>query len=304
MMNDDMDAFDDSDSATTATGPAVAPGATAPDIRSLAASTPYLESSGGRYEPTPVAQGPWGHTIAGHVTGGLLAWALECHIGDPAWQPTRLTVDLMRPARMNGLEVHAGTVRDGRRIRLAEATLTQNGEPVARASAVFLRRGDQPDQQVWSMPVTMPTVPAGPVTMPRRWPFFLRAFGWGPDAPRADNKPGAQPPVVPKFAWVSEIRPLIDTQPLTGFTRAAMGADVANPLTHWGTAGMRFINVDFTLALSRLPEGPFIGLAAQTHTSHGGIASGVATLFDQHRHIGSCTVNAVSDGRFQSPFAT
>lgn len=81
-----------------------------------------------------------------------------------------------------------------------------------------------------------------------------------------------------------------------------MAGDVTNPLTHWGTAGMRFINVDYTLTLSRLPEGPDIGLAALTHYSHDGIATGVTTLFDQRGPIGSGMATALADSRFRSPF--
>ncbi len=264
------------------------------------ALVPYLEIADGQYLPTPVAQGPWGETIAGHVSGGLLAWSLERDVGDPAWQPTRLTVDLLRPARLSALSIQTRTVRDGRRIRLAEATMTQGGDVVARASAMFLRRGEQPEQQVWTAPVTMPVPPEVPVTEPRRSPFFLRAYGWGPAAPIPGIGTDA-PPIAPKHAWIQEVRPLVDSLPLTPFTRAAMAADVTNPLTHWGTAGMRFINADYTLSLCRLPEEHLIGLTAQTHANYAGIATGVATLVDGRGVIGTCTANAVSDTRFKPP---
>ena len=43
---------------------------------------------------------------------------------------------------------------------------------------------------------------------------------------------------------------------------------------------MHFIKADYTLTLSRLPDGPYIGLAAPTHYSHPGVATGVAMMFD------------------------
>jgi len=280
---------------TGARGDHVCPGAPGEPT----AIPPYLESSGELFAPTRVAQGPWGETMAGHVVGGLLGWALERDAGDPAWQPTRLTVDLLRPTLLQPVGVTTHIIRNGRRVRLAEATVTQNGETVARASAVFLRRSEPPSQQVWSAPVSMPPVPAPPTTTPRRSPFFLRAYGWGPDAPTGHE---GQPAVAPKYAWVNEIRPLIDNRPLTAFTRAAMAADVTNPLVHWGTAGMQFINADYTLTLSRLPDGPYLGLAAQTHYSHDGVATGMAVVSDQHGPIGITVANALSDNRFRSPF--
>lgn len=256
---------------------------------------PYLVTSGNTVEPTPIARGPWGETVAGHVTGGLLAASLEQRFGDTDWQPTRLTVDLMRPAFMQPIAVTVRSVRDGRRIRLAEAELHQGDEIVARASALFLRRGEQPDQRVWCADVDLPAAPTGPVDDPGRSPFFLHAHGWGPDAPVADLTPG------PKFAWIREVRPLIDASALTGFVRCAMAADVTNPLANWGTAGLRFINADYTVSLSRLPRGELVGLAAHLHSSHDGISSGTAILCDEQGVIGSCIANALSDNRFSPP---
>ena len=87
----------------------------------------------------------------------------------------------------------------------------------------------------------------------------------------------------PKYIWVRDIRPLIDGEELTPFTRAAMAGDMVSSLTHYGTEGLQFINADYTLTLSRLPEGPYLGLAALTHYSHDGVATGVATIVDQLR---------------------
>ena len=78
----------------------------------------------------------------------------------------------------------------------------------------------------------------------------------------------------PKYIWVRDIRPLIDGEELTPFTRAAMAGDMVSSLTHYGTEGLQFINADYTLTLSRLPEGPYLGLAALTHYSHDGVATG------------------------------
>lgn len=39
------------------------------------------------------------------------------------------------------------------------ASMTQGGEVVARASALYLRRGEQPDGIRWTMPISMPPVP-------------------------------------------------------------------------------------------------------------------------------------------------
>lgn len=259
--------------------------------------TAYLVPDGDGYAPTRMAQGPWGQTMAGHVVGGILGWAVERAAGDPEFQPARLTVDLFRPTALEPVQVSATLTRDGHRIRLADAVLTQNGTEVARASGVFLRRGSQPDQHVWSAPVSMPPLPTENDAPQGDSPFFLRAYGWGPDTGSQDPQPAPGP----KYAWVRETKPLIAGEPLTAFTRAAMAADVTNPLTHWGAMSLQFINVDYTLTLSRLPHGPHIGLAAFTHHSHDGVATGVATVFDELGPIGSSMATALSDARFRPP---
>ena len=91
--------------------------------------------------PDPVAQGPWGPTLSGHVVGGILARAVEQAGGGDGLQPARLTVDLLRPTAIAPLEVRTVVQRQGRRIRLVDGALVQNGDIVSRASAVFLRRG-------------------------------------------------------------------------------------------------------------------------------------------------------------------
>ena len=50
---------------------------------------------GDEFVPTALARGPWGQTISGMVTGGILGHVIERDVGDPDFQPARLTVDLL-----------------------------------------------------------------------------------------------------------------------------------------------------------------------------------------------------------------
>src|SRR6516165_4391719 len=117
---------------------------------------PYFLRDESHYLPTGIARGGWGPSISGHVVGGLLGWAVERAVDDPQLHPARLSVDLSAPVALEPVEVHTRVQHDRRRLRLVEAVLTQRGEPVARASALYLRRGPQPDGKVWSQPVQMP----------------------------------------------------------------------------------------------------------------------------------------------------
>jgi hypothetical protein len=265
--------------------------------QSAAASMPYFVRDENRYVPNTIARGGWGPSISGHVVGGLLAWAVECAVDDPQLQPARLTVDLPRPTALEPIEVCTRVQHDRRRLRLVEAILIQDDVPVAQASALFLRPGPQPDGDVWTAPVQMPPIP---VKHDPAYPsIFMRTYGWGVDIQNPDedwpDRSGR------KYTWLHETRPLIDAEPLTAFTRAAMAGDVTAALANWGSSGLQFINADYTLTLSRLPEGPHIGLAALTHYSHDGIATGSAVLVDHKGPVGSGVSISIAHSGFRAP---
>src|SRR6478609_9015940 len=94
------------------------------------------------FVPQPIARGPWGETISGNYVGGILGHVLDRDADDPEFQPARLTVDLFRPAALAPVRVDTTVIRQGRRLRLVDAVMTQSDAVVARASGLFLRRGE------------------------------------------------------------------------------------------------------------------------------------------------------------------
>jgi hypothetical protein len=263
--------------------------------------TCFFVTDGTDYVPTRLAQGPWGPSLSGNYIGGLLGRAVEDGVDDPDLLPARLTVDLLRPVALEPLQVRWSVVREGRRLKLVDAEMTQHDVMVARASALFLRRGEHPAATVWTAPVVMPAIPPEPDVHPDDIPMLLHAYGRDPvvGAPgvgvhewRHDGQ---------KFAWLRETKSLVDDEPLSPFARAVMAADVTSSLTHWGTEGLHFINADYTVTLSRLPEGVYIGLAALTHYGDAGVATGVATLFDERGPIGSGVALALANPGFTPP---
>lgn len=269
-----------------------------PDEADWAEPAPYFVRDGKYLVPTEIARGGWGPSLSGHVVGGLLAWAVEQAAPDAQLHPARLTVDLPRPTLLQPMEVHTQVRQDRRRLRLVEAVISQDGNPVAQASALFLRRGPQPEGEIWSPPVQLPPLPLEQ----DHATLFMRTYGWGadvqnpdPDWPQSDG---------PKYTWIREIRPLIDDEPLSAFARAAMAGDITASIANWGSNGLQFINVDYTLTLSRLPEGAHIGLASLTHHSHDGVASGSAVLVDRSGPIGTGVSVAIAHSGFRPPSAS
>lgn len=248
----------------------------------------FFTVDGDRFVPGPMAQGPWGATVSGHIVGGLLGWAIEREQTDTQLQPARLTVDLLRPTFMEPVQIRSTVRREGKRIKVVDAEILQRDNVVSRASAVLLRRSEHPEGHVWSQPVTMPPLPDDSVAPQPTMPFLLWAYGsTGAVGTLGGTSVEWEQEGFQKFAWVREIRPLIADVEMTPFTRVALAGDVTSALTHWGTGGLRYINADFTISLSRLPIGDHIGLAAHAHHGDAGIASGAATLFDEHGPIGS-----------------
>jgi hypothetical protein len=232
--------------------------------------------------------------MGGQNVGSLLAWGIERSGIDPEFQPARFTVDLLRPVLLEPVQIQTSVQREGRRIKLVDGALTQNGATVARASALFLRRGDHPDGQVWSSPVAMPPPPTNSDGFPVDMPFLI----WGYGA-TLEGSPGIaagewEQSHSQKFAWARLFRPIVQGHPLTSFTRLAFVGDMTSSLTHWGTGGLRYINADYTVTASRLPDGEFVGLAAQSHYGTAGVATGAATLFDRHGPIGTSSALALA----------
>jgi hypothetical protein len=266
----------------------------------LSADTPpaYFLAEGDTFVPTRIVRGPWGETISGNFVGGILGHVIERDAGDPDLQPARLTVDLLRPVALEPLRVRSTVVRQGRRLRLVDAEMTQRDTIVARASALFLRRGPQPTDEIWTSPVAMPPLPPEPGDVPDDVPVLVWTYGTNEAVGGPSIELSAWQHAGPKYVWVRDIKSLVDGEPLTPFTRAAMAGDMASSLTHFSAGGLHFINADYTLTLSRLPDGPYIGLAALTHYSHAGVATGVATMFDQQGPIGSSVATGLVNPGF------
>jgi hypothetical protein len=258
----------------------------------------FFRADGDGYVPSDMAKGPWGSTIGGNFVGGILGHVLESAVDGDGWQPARLTVDLLRPAALAPLRGQTSIVRRGRRLVLVEGELLQGDTVVARATALFLRRGEQPPGEVWTSPLAMPPVPPTPAKLAAGAPLLIWAYGRDPAVPGRSFDLSPWEHAGPKYVWVRDLVPLVDGVPTSPFTRAAMAGDVASSLTHYGTTGLEYINADYTLALSRLPEGDAIGLAALTYSGHDGIATGTAALFDERGQLGTATATTLANAGF------
>jgi Acyl-CoA thioesterase C-terminal domain/Acyl-CoA thioesterase N-terminal domain len=249
---------------------------------------PFFTRDHDAFIPTQIASGPWDpNSLHGRVIIGLLAFAIEQRHGADDFVPARLTVDMFRLPTLAPIEVTTKLIRDGLRIKVAEAEFFSAGVSMARASCQLLRKTQNPPGRVWSPPNW--EVPA-PADIP------------GPGDPRLGMNgkwavrpiTGAMGTLGPRRLWMSEVRDLVEGTPLTPFVRVAVAADFASPFANAGEQGLGYINSDVTLYLHRLPVKEWIGFEVVNHHATDGVAIGECFLYDQAGPIGTSTVAALA----------
>jgi len=239
------------------------------------------------YVPTRSAPGPWdpGH-LHGGPTAGLLARAIEKIAGAEGLHPARLTLDLFRAVPMRPLSVRSELVRDGKRIRVAQASLFDGSVEVARASGLFLQQKPMPEMEEW--PDTPVPGPDGFATsgLWRERPPATVANGFHTVVEARWVSP---PDTLAQAAWFRMPMALVEGETTSPLCRAAALGDFANAVV--GLAMRRlgapgFINTDTTLYLWRQPEGEWIGMAADHAAAHAGVSVIEVAHFDHKGRYG------------------
>ncbi len=98
-----------------------------------------------------------------------------------------------------------------------------------------------------------------------------------------------------KRCWARDRWQLVAGEEPSPVVRAALAADLPNPLANSSADGLQFINADLTLFLGRPPVSEWIGLEVAGHLGHDGIAVGTCTLYDTSGTIGSSSVCAITN---------
>jgi hypothetical protein len=256
----------------------------------------FFREDGGRLVAQRLAVSPWTPTaLAGTGVCGLLARELEVHCPD-GFVPARFTADLYQPVANAPVELSSTVVRRGSRISVADASLIQDGRERARATAIFLATGDEPPGEVWHSDEQLPMPPEG-CTSPEGSPPLFKSGDreWTGDFAANQNADR-------KIAWHS-LPPLVAGEAITPFQRAAILGDGTNHVCHWGSEGAGYINADVTVNLSRLPSGHELGVRADNSIASGGIAVGVATLYDRTGPVGTSVISTLSNARRRIDFA-
>ncbi len=254
----------------------------------------FFTADGDALVPTDFALSLWGDDqIHGVALSGAMSRSLEkalAELGRDDLRPARYSLDLFRPARQQPCRTSTRVVREGRRLCLVDTVLEQDGEPVARASGLFLKPSEQAPGAVWEPDTDLqpPPLEIAPVSEEPRVPLFSsERIGWTTSF--GDHQNAER-----KMTWQTGVPVVPDEEP-SPFVSAASIADATSMVSNWGSSGVQHINADITLMLARLPVSREVGLAAVDRVSSDGIAVGVATVFDRKGRLGTATVSALAN---------
>lgn len=198
-------------------------------------------------------------------------------------QLTRLSVEILGPARTGENRVRAAVTRPGRTVELVEAELEAGGRVAMRARAWRMR----------SIAVTLPAAANGhrppPPAIPDRvgafrdtsWSdVYLGAVEWRFVAGHFED-PG------PASTWTRLKIPLVAGEVPTPTQRLVAVADSGNGLSSLlDFDAWWFINTDLTIHLHRLPAGEWIYVDARTTLDPGGVGLAETQLCDQTGRVG------------------
>jgi hypothetical protein len=204
---------------------------------------------------------------------------------------------MFRPGTMAPARVETRVVRDGRRIRVVDASVTVGGVEICRGSTVFLRRSAEPRGETWFPAEWTVPDPGDIAAMGRgdaskgRWEMAWESrdvTGWGQLSEH-------------RQVMVRETRPFVDGEAVTPFMRAALAGDMGNGQLNSSPIGLAYINADLNLTLARLPRGEWLGLDARSRAAAQGVSVGALDLYDGEGRIGHVSIVSVADDRNMLP---
>ncbi|MDQ3646242.1 MAG: thioesterase family protein [Actinomycetota bacterium] len=242
----------------------------------------FVKQDEASFSPTDRTIGPWSRDAQhGGPPAALLGRCIEREAG-PGKQIVRISFDILKPVPVGPLTVETSTIRPGRKVSLHEATLTSDGIAVMRAVAWAIRLTE----------VGLPAPEAEPPPPPQNYepmdfstivppPNYLHATEWR-------FVSGAFLEQGPAIAWLRTLVPLVEGEEDSALTKVLAVTDSAS-----GISGALdffkwlYINVDLSVYLHRMPEGPWIRIDAVTTPEPTGNGLTSARLSDQKGPIGT-----------------
>jgi Thioesterase-like superfamily len=238
---------------------------------------------GDRFVPSEHARGPWDPAaMHGGPPAALMGGAMEALPSEAAMVVVRTTVEILRPVPLRPVAVSARVERNGRRVQLLSASLSDGDTELCRATAWRIRItdldiGDERDEPpAFAGPdASTPHVPDSDE------PAFHRT---GVEMRYAR---GSFTELGPAIVWMRLAMPVVADQTPTPLQRALAAADFGNGVSAvvpWEE--FVFINTDLTVYLSRQPDGEWLCLDASTDLNPHGVGVAHSRIYDEQGAIG------------------
>lgn len=247
----------------------------------------YVED-GGVWRSSVLSRGPWdARAQHGGAPSALFAHLAEGALPDPAWQLTRLSIELIKPVPVAPLTARR-EIHPGRSTTRVTMDLVADDVVVARGHALLIRG------QAFELPPDLPGwSPAQRLPHPAecrerlRIPGLPAGVSFYESAMDARVAQGDTTQPGPAAAWFRLTVPLVQGQPTSPAMRAAAAADFGNGVS-WVLPPERYLfsNADLSLHLHRRPEGDWIGLRSETQVDGGGVGTALSRLYDVRGPVG------------------
>ena len=250
----------------------------------------YLPGPDGVFTATIATESPWDIKAQhGGPPCALIGHVIRENHPDPGFRVARLTVEFLGSIPRSDVTVETGLVRDGRRIRLIEATMSSGGKKVAVARAWQIATSGEGLLAGAELKGAKDIgVPALPPEQPQKG-FGREGWGYGASV-EARRVRGAYRGTGYAQVWMRPMIPLVAGQEMHPLDRVLVVADSANGVsTRLEMGDWLFIPPAVTITLHRYPAGEWVLISARSDLADDGLGSTSGTLSDASGAIGSVT---------------
>ncbi|MFW0785714.1 thioesterase family protein [Gordonia sp. CPCC 206044] len=245
------------------------------------------------FQPTEGTQSVWASTMqhGGPPSGLMMRSLLRCD-PSPDQQFTRVTTEILGPIGLGVNRIRAQVLRPGKQISLVGTDLEVRMPDgtyrlAARSMGWRLRTADTAD--IVEEPEQLTPVPADLETVIGVTDSDELGVDWGTigfigtiESATVEGRTGDTPAV-----WVRPAIPLVGGEDISDLESIFTVIDIANGLgTRLRTDQWTWMNTDTTVHLTRIPQGPWVGIDADMTQGPQGFGATFADLHDTTGFIG------------------
>jgi len=250
------------------------------------------------YHATDFSRGPWDpRACHGGPVAALVGHVFQRYDDGEAFFISRVTLELLRPVPLDELRVDVIERRPGRKVQLLDLHLQADGNEVATARALRIRRKEVELPDV-ARDSTGSTPPRPPEVGEVRQTSDVSAKAFHSHGVEIRMVAGGFDTPGPASAWIRLRVPVVAGTEPSPLERVLAASDFSNGISSVLSFGdYLFINPDLSVYLHRYPAGEWVCLDASTSLSDEGSGVAQSALWDEQGPIGRATQGLIVDQR-------